>query len=105
MGIIGCSNVTNYYHFVFNNSAHDSVGGQPTIGKQIDFKKLAKANSYKSFLEINAEADFEQLEKTFQSAGPVLIEIKIRKGARTDLGRPTSTPIENKILFKAFIQK
>ena len=36
--------------------------------------------------------------------GPVLLEVKVNKGARKDLGRPTTTPIENKEDFMKFIQ-
>lgn len=35
--------------------------------------------------------------------GPVLLEIKVKKGARKDLGRPTTTPIENKKSFMEFL--
>jgi len=34
-----------------------------------------------------------------QLTGPVLLEIKIRNGSRADLGRPTSTPEQNKLVF------
>ena len=36
-------------------------------------------------------------------SGPHLLEVKIKKGSRSDLGRPTSSPIQNKeALMKAF---
>ena len=31
LGIIGDLKPSNYKHIIFNNGAHDSVGGQPTI--------------------------------------------------------------------------
>ena len=35
--------------------------------------------------------------------GPHLLEVKIKKGSRSDLGRPTSNPLENKeSLMKVF---
>ena len=37
--------------------------------------------------------------------GPALLEIKVRKGARKDLGRPNKTPIENKEAFMNFIRQ
>ena len=36
--------------------------------------------------------------------GPVLLEVKVRKGNRKDLGRPTTTPIQNKEAFMGFLQ-
>ena len=34
-----------------------------------------------------------------RSEGPVFLEILAAKGSRSNLGRPTKTPIENKIAF------
>ena len=39
------------------------------------------------------------------SSGPSLLEIRINKGARKDLGRPIITPIENKENFMNFLSK
>ena len=35
--------------------------------------------------------------------GPVLLEIKVRKGSRKDLGRPTRSPKQNKADFMHFL--
>lgn len=35
--------------------------------------------------------------------GPILLEVKVRKGARKDLGRPTTTPLQNKDTFMLFL--
>ena len=32
--------------------------------------------------------------------GRALLEIRVNKGARENLGRPTQTPVENKSLFQ-----
>ncbi len=99
--IIGSKKPKNYKHIIFNNGAHDSVGGQPTIGFDIDIPAIAKANGYN--LALNAETTDEISEKLKQlqlSPGPSLLEIRVKKGARSDLGRPTTTPIQNKIEFK-----
>jgi phosphonopyruvate decarboxylase len=37
--------------------------------------------------------------------GPVLLEIKVKKGNRKDLGRPTTTPIQNKEALMNFLKK
>lgn len=98
MAIIGSMHPENFIHIVFNNGAHDSVGGQPTVGFQIDIPQIAKACGYKNALTVSDE---ESLKKTISHIntlpGPILLEILVKKGARKDLGRPTTTPIENKI--------
>ena len=37
--------------------------------------------------------------------GPVLLQVCVKKGNRKDLGRPTTTPIQNKEAFMAILQK
>ena len=39
--IIG-SQPENFYHFVFNNSSHESVGNQPTVGSQLDLDNIKR---------------------------------------------------------------
>ena len=36
----------NYLHVVLNNGAHESVGGQPSAGQQIDFTRIAEGCGY-----------------------------------------------------------
>lgn len=43
LGIIGSLHPDNYVHVVFNNGAHDSVGGQPTVGLQVNLPLVAEA--------------------------------------------------------------
>jgi phosphonopyruvate decarboxylase len=105
LGIVGAEAPKNFKHIVFNNGAHDSVGGQPTIGFDLDFSTLSKVFNYKNaFIAINSVELKEVINKMKQSEGPSLLEIRIRKGARKDLGRPTTSPIENKIDFMNSLQ-
>ena len=39
-----------------------------------------------------------------QSEGPSFLEIRVNKGNRKDLGRPTTTPLENKQAFMEFLE-
>ena len=48
MAIVANKAPKNYVHVVFNNGAHDSVGGQPTVGLKIDLSAVAKAVGYKA---------------------------------------------------------
>ena len=102
---IGQLQPKNFKHIVFNNYAHDSVGGQSTAAETIDIPTVAKANGYKEVFSVESE---EEIRSKFQEIknmeGPILLEIKVKKGARKDLGRPTTTPIENKKAFMGFLQ-
>ena len=106
MSIIGTMAPSNFYHILFNNGAHDSVGGQPTVGHQVDIPSVAKSFGYKTVLSVDNEVDLQlQLASLTQKEAPLLLEIKVKKGARADLGRPTTTPIENKEALMAFLKK
>ena len=104
LAIIGSQHLVNFKHLIINNQAHDSVGGQPTVGNQIDIPAIAKACGYKQAWQAETGDELlERLELLQLAEGPVLLEIRVNKGARTDLGRPTSTPIENKMSFMRFL--
>ena len=105
LGIIGHLKPNNYKHIIFNNGAHDSVGGQPTIGFDINFGKIADGFNYKQTFQIKTLNEFDKVFKNFMnSAGPSLLEILVNKGARKNLGRPTISPKENKENFQNFIK-
>ena len=100
LGIICDQTPKNFKHIVFNNGAHDSVGGQPTIGFKTSFSKIAEGFNYKHFDKVSKLEELKAILKTFRSCeGPALLEIKLKKGARENLGRPTVKPVVNKISF------
>lgn len=106
MAIVANKAPKNFVHVVFNNGAHDSVGGQPTVGLKIDLPAVAKAVGYKNAYSVdNKEYLTELLGKVKNQEGPILLEVKVKKGNRKDLGRPTTTPIQNKEALMQFLKK
>ena len=106
MAIVANKAPKNYVHVVFNNGAHDSVGGQPTVGLKIDLPAVAKAVGYKATYCVDSKAELESvLAKVNSFESPALLEIKVKKGNRKDLGRPTTTPIQNKEALMDFLKK
>ena len=95
MAIIASKFPKNYVHVVFNNGAHDSVGGQPTVGLKIDLPAVAKAVGYKVTISVDNKEDLAAALNRI-AEGPILIEVKVKKGNRKNLGRPTTTPMQNK---------
>lgn len=95
-----------YVHVVLNNGAHDSVGGQPTAALHVDLPTIARACGYR---RVETAEDATQLRNILRSidgeSGTVFLEIKVRRGARANLGRPTTTPVENKRAFMDFLAK
>ena len=106
MAIVASKAPKNYVHVVFNNGAHDSVGGQPTVGLKIDLPAVAKAVGYKAIYSVDSKAELDSvLAKVNSFESPALLEIKVKKGNRKDLGRPTTTPIQNKEALMTFLKK
>lgn len=110
MAIVANKAPKNYVHVVFNNGAHDSVGGQPTVGLKIDLPAVAKAVGYKAAISVSSKEELEKELSTLNSqlstlGGPVLLQVCVKKGNRKDLGRPTTTPIQNKEALMDFLKK
>lgn len=106
MAITASMNCKNYVHVVFNNGAHDSVGGQPTVGLKIDLCGVAKAVGYKATYSVDTMEQLETVLAEVKNAeGPVLLQVCVKKGNRKDLGRPTTTPVQNKEALMEFLRK
>jgi phosphonopyruvate decarboxylase len=97
---IGNSGLKNFKHIVFNNSAHESVGGQETLALKVDLPQIAKSNGYS---KVNSVSTFQELKNVLPlfiaHKGISFLEIKINLHSRSNLGRPTIAPLENKKNF------
>ena len=102
--IVGAAGVTNFKHVILNNGVHDSVGGMATAGLRVSFTKIVKACGYTEAWRVERREDLAGKVKQLRSArGPALLEVMVQKGARADLGRPKTSPIENKTAFTEFL--
>ena len=106
LALIGSKSPKNFVHVLINNGAHESVGGQPTVGETIDFCKIAKACAYKHVFKLESKDELKKiLEEIKDKEGPFFIELKAAIGSRENLGRPTTTPLENKEAFMAYLKE
>ena len=102
----------NLRHIVVNNGAHDSVGGQPTVGHDVSLSGVARECGYNVVCKepVMDQNDLTQAmnllsQPSLPGTGPAFLEVLVKKGNRKDLGRPTTTPIENKEALMKFIQE
>ncbi len=106
MAVLGANKPNNTIHIVINNGAHETVGGMPTVAGAIDLVAIAKACGYPNAVCVD---NFDSLDKELEAAKSrnelSLIEVKCSIGAREDLGRPTTTAIENKKNFMDYLQE
>ena len=97
MASIGAAAPKNLVHILLNNEAHESVGGAPTAAGTVNFSAIAASLGY-HVLPAAATADTltHALAQLSDTRALTFLEVKTAIGSRADLGRPTTTPIENK---------
>lgn len=104
LAVMGANAPKNVVHVLINNGAHETVGGMPTVAAGIDFVAVAKACGYPNAVSVDT---FEKLDAELAAAKArdelSFIEVKCSIGARADLGRPTTTAMENKENFMKFL--
>ena len=105
MTTIGTRNPSNMVHFVMNNGAHDSVGGQPTVGRQIDLCAIAAGCGYENVVKVETPEELDAVLHDDETKSKLtFVEVLVTKGARKDLGRPKSTPVQNKEALMEFLK-
>ena len=106
MAVLGANKPANLIHVVINNGAHETVGGMPTVASTIDIVAIAKACGYPNAVSVNTFEDLDrELELVKIRNELSLIEVKCSIGAREDLGRPTTTALENMRNFMEYLLK
>ncbi len=102
--VIGQASPANLTHVVFNNGAHETVGGMPVCSARPEICRLALTAGYTAAEAAGTEAEMDRaLAALSGRKGPCLLEIRCACGARKDLGRPTTTPVQNRDAFMDFL--
>lgn len=104
--LIGRRKPANLVHVVINNGAHETVGGMPVCSGALDIGALARAAGYARVFRADSAASLEAALREIASlSGPLLLEVRCACGARPDLGRPATTPVQNRDAFMDFLKK
>lgn len=105
MGIMGNQKPSNLIHVLINNQAHETVGGMATSSNTMDYCAVAKACGYLRQYRVSSEAELKQALLNAKNANELtFVEICVGLGSRADLGRPTTTPEQNKNMFMGYIR-
>lgn len=86
----------NFRYILNNNGAHESVGGQPTVGQKIDIPAILKASGFETVVEASSPEDICSGMAMLRRSSKAAMVLTTHQGSRKDLGRPTRTPQENK---------
>ena len=106
MSVIGAKAPGNLVHIVINNEGHESVGGMPTSAGHTGLPAVAEACGYRNVCTVKTTDELDSaLAKAVDSHVLTFIEVKAAIGARADLGRPATTPEQNKKAFTEHLRK
>ena len=105
MGVIGSYAPVNMVHILVNNGAHESVGGMPTVAKNMNFLQIAGGCGYQYAVSVKTKEELQnELKKIREYKGTCFLEVKSAIGSRKNLGRPVGRPRENCSNFMKKIQ-
>lgn len=92
-------------HIVFNNFAHDSVGGQKPPSEKIAFYKVAKEMGYSFCYRVNNLKQIKNvIKKSLSNKKSTFIEIICNSGHRENLSRPDKSAVFYKSQFMKFLK-
>lgn len=94
----------NLLHILIDNNCHDSTGGQRTVSHQVDFPAIALACGYGRVTDANTLDEIARAISLWKK-DPVLsfIRVRVKKGSKKDLGRPSIKPHEVKERLMNFL--
>lgn len=87
MSMVSKHGVPNLMHIVLNNGAHESVGGQPSVGQLVDLTKIAEACGYKTIGRpvTNEDELIEAINALSERDVAGFIDVRIHKGLSGNL--------------------
>lgn len=87
----------NLYHLLLDNGVHESTGGQRTVSSKVDFIKIVEGANYPTIDELKDVMDLQNaLDEWYVNPKLSFGYMKIEKGTKDNLGRPTVTPVQVK---------
>ena len=106
MAVLGQKKPANLVHVVINNAAHETVGGMPVCEGALNLTGMAMTAGYRHVSRAASEMELYQAVDAAMTADELaFIEVMCAVGARDDLGRPTTTPQQNRDALMKFIQE
>ena len=88
LAVSGSLSLQNLHYILLNNGAHQSVGGQPTVGFHIDFTAMAKACGFQKSQRIVAAAELREWSIVHEAG---FMECRINTNMPDDLPRPDAS--------------
>lgn len=90
----------NYKYILINNGCHESVGGQPTVSYELDLPAILKGFGFQEVVEAKSSKQVKEGIQQLKKGKKTALILYTNQVSRGDLGRPTTIPKENKVLFQ-----
>ena len=103
LAVIAQNMPANLRYVVNVNGAHESVGGQPTVARQIDVPAILLACGFSEVVVAETAEQIADGMKRMQDTLGTALVLHTRQGSRDNLGRPTTTPQQNKEAMMALL--
>lgn len=87
LSMVSNVDVPNFLHVVLNNGAHESVGGQPSVGMKVDFTKIAQGAGYQTIGHpVSMKEEIIKAVKNLVETGKAsFIDVRVKKGLSSKL--------------------
>lgn len=87
LAVIPSLDVPNLLHIVLNNGAHESVGGQPSVGWEVDFTSMAEACGYETVGRpvSDVEGIVSAISELSECGKAAFLDVRIHSGMRLDI--------------------
>ena len=92
----------NYRYIIINNGAHESVGGQSTVGFKINIPDILRNCGFENVCTAKCQEEIISGMQFLNTHKKSAMVIYTKQGSRKNLGRPTQSPLQNK---KSFMEK
>lgn len=102
LATVGSYAPKNFIHIIIDNGAYESTGGQCTSSTTVNWRELVKSVGYRQVVLVNSLASLKKLDPA-KLRSPAAIIIKVIPGSRKNLGRPTTSPLQNRAAFMDYI--
>lgn len=86
----------NLHYVVNNNGAHESVGGQPTVARSVDLPGILSSCGFARVVEARTADEIAAGMDALGTTPCSAMILYTHQGSRDDLGRPTTSPRDNK---------
>jgi len=104
--LIASESPKNLIHIVLDNEAYESTGGQPSISKEVNLRRVAESSGYAYTVLVSKLSELKEiLQEAPNKSGPIFLLVKVNVSRVEDIPRVSLAPEEIRDRFKNSVKK